>query len=153
MKKIYQAAVDIDAESYGKLVISLRQLACYFSLIVRDSLKLNSAGREVLTSLQTFLISNKTVSEWPGTKLLHGQASRYTYALNEKSISTLLSTGGRLYAWQQPNLPEDLCFLRKDMTPIFVSVSHEHENYFELTEEEAKQLKILIPNITLEEQC
>jgi hypothetical protein len=42
----------------------------------------------------------------------------------------------QLYAWLHPFLPEDPAFYREDGSVLFGSVTHEHDAFFFLTENE-----------------
>jgi len=149
MKKIYVCNEQLNEDNYKMLLSSLVSYVPYFSLVVRETLTLDSKGQEVLDLLKPFLISEDNVSEWPGTKLYDGTAKLFIFILNTKTISILLDFSNNIFDWVQPSLPEDLCLLRNDKAGLFISISHEKDFYFELTNKEYIKLDKLLPQLKL----
>jgi len=56
---------------------------------------------------------------------------RYRYNRDSAAVFKQLARG--LYAWRQPQLPEDLALLRADGSPWLVSIARERLGYLELT--------------------
>jgi len=89
--------------------------------------------------LSNYLIERKTVSKWPGTELLvnnyfpDNYADICRYAFNKETSSILCNSNENLFEWLEPNFPEDLTFYKNDR-PIFVSITHEKDAYFEIDE-------------------
>jgi hypothetical protein len=50
--------------------------------------------------------------------------------------------------WVVPGLPEDLALLRKDQTPWLASISHEHDAWLKLYDDEAEVLRADCPSWT-----
>jgi hypothetical protein len=121
---------------------------CNFFLLVtdRDNRQLSPAGKAVLNELAPFLYRMEMKSEWPGTVLSWGQVPIYTYHYIEESVSILKKSATRLYQWQRPDLPDDLCLLRPDETPWLVTIAHENDSYFELSENEIRHLLKSLPS-------
>jgi len=103
---------------------------------------LAAEGQAVLGRLKAYLIKEDDCSEWPGTRLLYDRVARVRlYHLNPDSAAVLEREVDRLYAWQQPTRPEDLCLLRPDGRAWLVTSSHEREGYVAATPEERSQLR------------
>lgn len=109
-----------------------------FSVVVRDADTLNQNGKRFLTDLLPFLIKKEVVSEWPGTKLLSGNAFIYYFELNTKTME-ILSKVKSSFDFLTPDLPEDPCFYRND-SPFLVTISHEKDLYFDLEEDESIEI-------------
>jgi hypothetical protein len=60
-----------------------------------------------------------------------GTIQRYT--LNADTVVILKATTRGLYGWRHPELPADLCLLRRDGSPWLVSIAAERLGYLELT--------------------
>ena len=54
-----------------------------------------------------------------------------------------------LFDWIEPELPEDLCILRPDGSPWLVTISHEQDAYFQLSDKEKGELTELVPDLRL----
>ncbi len=79
----------------------------------------------------------------------HGDTKSATarYAFNRKSLPVFLEAVDRLYAWQHPELPANLCLFREDGTPWLISVSEQRLAYLELTPFEKLLLSRAIPAV------
>ena len=62
---------------------------------------------KLISDLSTFLIEEKEVQEWPGTKLLTGKAKLYRYNLRSESASILHRTENNLFNWLQSVIGND----------------------------------------------
>lgn len=58
------------------------------------------------------------------------------------------ATASRLLEWQQPWLPEDLCFLHQDGEPALISTTHGGLVTLHLTLRELEDLETSVPGIT-----
>lgn len=74
----------------------------------------------------------------------------YLYRCCEDSGMLLKQMADRLSDWIYPNLPEDLCFLKKGGGDYLYSVVHEHMYGMDVTEEEAGGLMDQITGLFLE---
>ncbi len=128
-------------EAYRQLLDFCHARCARVSLVVREMQWLSDAGVEILERLRPHQISVNELSEWPGTKLLADTASVYQYQASPRLLPSLRSAASGLYDWVHPERPEDLCFIRKDGTPMLVSISHERDAYLELTSDEVLQLR------------
>lgn len=100
----------------------------------------------MLKRLAPFLREKVSSSEWPGTRLLNQRASVFCYNFGVECAQVLKEATNSLYAWQQPDLPEDLCLLFTDGDPWLVTISHERDSYLSLTEEEKAHLLNVAPD-------
>ena len=126
---------------YRLLLETLLAVCSRALLVVRDSLTINSIGKQKLMSLEPYLISRDVRDEWPGTKLLSGTARVQEYIFDGACCETLCHAVDGLYDWQQPTAPEDLCLLRNDGSPTLVSIAHEKDSYLDLTSQELSCLE------------
>lgn len=126
-----------------------------FWLILREDRTPHSQADHVLASLSRWRISSDRVSEWPGTRLYSATATCYRHRCTPSPASALIELSEGLFDWQEPDLPEDLCFLASDQRPLLVSIAHEREAYLDLTaaEEAAfeKELPLLYRSLSRDE--
>ncbi|MEJ8553067.1 hypothetical protein [Tepidibacter sp. Z1-5] len=104
-----------------------------FILVVVPEIELNTNGAKVLDRLKPYLKEKKKGYEWPGTQRFEDgdPVTIYHYSLNEHSINILLQSADSLYSWVQPNLPEDLCFIKEDGSVWVYTSSHEEMSWVE----------------------
>ena len=120
-----------------RFLIDCALIECkYALLVIRDTMKLNSKGGGILEKLLPFLESKEQSSEWPGTQLIGRKATVFRFILGPDLAAIMKTEVNRLYQWQQPDFPKDLCFLRNDKSPWLVTIVHEKEGYFILSAEE-----------------
>ena len=127
--------IDIIVEPKGKVyqdLLDLCSIYCSkFLLVVHDELGLSTAGFHFLDIAQKFLLNKIRSRTWPGTESLDEEAAVYQYELAQDSIVILKSHACGLYDWVQPELPEDLCFIRSDGSAFLVSIAHEKDAYID----------------------
>lgn len=150
MKKIvFDVVSEPVDETYRQLLARCAIYSTTAMVVVRRPSDLTPAPRAFLEKLEPWIISKEAKSEWPGTILEGFAADIYTFRLDSDVVSVLQSTANGLYQWEQPDLPEDLCFFRPDGSPILVTISHERDSYLNLTETEAEALVVSIPRLKL----
>lgn len=141
----------VTSELRGKLLEDVLGVLSRYSssmlLVVRDELGLDETGVSLLLKLQPCLQEEKRTSTWPGTVILDEQATAYRYAMNDFVLGEIVSSVSGLYDFQQPAFPEDLSFFREDGTAILSSVSHEHDAYLDLSDEEYKVIIDKLPSL------
>ena len=121
---------------------------CPLALLVRrPELELTKAGQGVLRSLAPYVEESVKSTRWPGTEIFGAQADVFFFRLEAGSAQVLREATDHLFGWCQPDLPEDLCFLREDRTPWLVTIAHEHDGYFVLSEWEFRQLVRALPDL------
>lgn len=119
-------------------------------LVVRNSVTLSKNAKNVIKRLEPYLFSEEKSRKWPGTVLHDGDTALVmTYTLDHSLVTLLSEVAEGLYDWVQPNLPEDLCLLRRDGAPWLVTIAHERDGYFELTDEELHRLRHSVPQLQL----
>ncbi|WP_051542204.1 hypothetical protein [Clostridium lundense] len=83
----------------------------------------------VLETLRPSLKEVKQQSEWPGTIYLGEQpVFVYYYNTDNHAKEVLKQVSNSLHDWLQPNLPEDLSFI-KNSKPWLINTSHENGSY------------------------
>jgi len=120
-----------------------------FLLVVRHSMTIAATGQEVLDRLKPFQLSRTLESEWPGAQLLDETAIVYRFKASNESFALLGRVSEGLFSWKQPELPEDLCRIRKDGSPWLVTIAHEKDSYVELSGDEKVHLVAHLPGIKL----
>ena len=138
-RKEYNIIKEPSGRIYTELLSYSMNTCDKFSLVERNFEKSNEF-QKAMEILEDFLIQKEKTNKWPGTELLspseHGIVNYYE--LNNQSIDILLNLSNRLYDWTYPERPEDLILIRKDGNPWLVTISHEEDAYFEMTEDEMK---------------
>jgi len=140
--------IELQGDLYRRLLDYAVQECTLALLVVRPSLHLNATGERVLHLLAGYLKEKAESSVWPGTELLSEVALVYRYHIGPGSVEVLKDAADSLYSWQQPYLPEDLCLLRTDQEPWLVSIAHERDSYFCLSEDEQTRLLAELPELT-----
>jgi len=137
---------------YVELLRTLSRYCQYALLVVRRDLPLSSYGHETLRELEQDIMMKEERQEWPGTRLLNDSATVYLMRLTANSLGVLCNRASRLYEWEQPFLPEDLCLMRSVSEPMLVSISHEKDAYLLLSEDEKRTLLSALPNLRIIEE-
>jgi hypothetical protein len=124
----------IEGAKYEALLRSASPLAASVGLIVRsDMVVLTRRAQGVLEALAPYLMRSNPVSAWPGTRLFGDRRSRrYLYRLQPETLDVLVSSASDLYEWINPELPEDLHFLRADGSTVLGTVAQEHDAWVEI---------------------
>jgi hypothetical protein len=136
---------------YRELVKFLSKTASCFLFVKSPQILLEEEGQYLIRLLLPYKISEQNQSSWPGTELLNGKlATVYRFAPTEEAVNVISSAVVGLFAWQQPNFPEDLCFESNDNRALLTSISHEKDAYLNLSEQECHILQTAIPNLKLE---
>lgn len=92
---------------------------------------LDPAGSQLVTRLDPYLISIEQSTSTPGSYALSPIAV-HRYRTNPGAVSVMLDASERLFAWQEPDLPNDLFFTIGD-SPFLISLASDREAYFSLT--------------------
>ena len=127
---------------YRDLIDLVFEICDEFVLVVRKDISVTANVNHVLEKLQSSLKEVKAQFEWPGT-IYYGEqpALVYYYNTNNHAKKILKQASNSLHDWIQPNLPEDLSFI-KNHKPWLINTSHEYESYIE-TEDEYEINKII----------
>ena len=145
---IYSILSNPDGDTYINLIRHCVTECDSFIFVTRDPGLLKYRSKTI-DMFADYLLKQEITSNWPGTVLIGGKATVHTHTLNEKTAELLITVASSLYDWQEPNLPEDLCFLKKS-SPWLVTTSHEKDGYFDLTENEKDNLQKNVPNLVIE---
>ena len=97
--------------------------------------------------MKPFEIEIKRSSRWPGTELVGHKAMIYSFQSLPELSKILKEAANSLYSWVQPPLPEDLCFLRSDNTPLLITIAHEHCSSLDITDREKEELEKVTPDL------
>jgi hypothetical protein len=111
---------------YRALLAHALHRAAHFSLVWREQLSFQHSAELVAASLKPFLADERVTDEWPGTQLFASNAVVRRYTLCASSIG-FLEAPGRLFAWRDPCLPEDLAFYLPSGACWLGSISHERD--------------------------
>jgi hypothetical protein len=134
--RLYRQLISVAGESCSRAL-----------LVIRDSVGLSTTGKHTIELLAPYLSQTNRRSSWPGTQLLAGEATVYEFALSADASALIERTVSRLFEWQQPDQPEDLCLLRQDGSAWLASIAHEHDAFMVLSPDEARQLAALAPDL------
>ena len=128
--------------TYRDLIELAFDICDEFVLVVRNDISKTDNIYDILWELQYSLKEVKEQFEWTGT--LYGGEEPvlvYYYDTDNHAKETLKQASNSLHDWVQPNLPEDLSFI-KNHVPWLVNTSHEDESYIK-TEDNEEIDKIL----------
>jgi hypothetical protein len=142
---IYNLEAEPSLDVYHGLIDFALEHCSLILLVLRPEMELTEVGQEVLGSLDPYIEETVKSTLWPGTEIFGTQADVCYFRLEAGSAQVLRKATDHLFGWCQPDLPEDLCFLREDRTPWLVTIAHEHDGYFVLSEWERRQLVHALP--------
>jgi hypothetical protein len=145
VRKTYDLLAEPTGETWASLLHALSRYAVSLQMVVREDLPLSKKGRDLLAALQPHLLQERKGAAWPGTMLLCGEAAIVRFELNASVIAAVLEVAEGLYAWQQPDLPEDLALLAEDGTAILTSIAHERDGYLTSSDAEHESLVRAVP--------
>ncbi len=147
MRWVLDVIEEPSGELLRRLISALAQHSSSVMMVLRDELGLSETGQALLTRLHPHLLKRERRSSWPGTTLLGEEATVLRFALGTKVLEELLAASNSLFGWQQPELPEDLALLRADETVVLGSISHEHDAYLDINDEEYQSLVATVPEM------
>lgn len=134
-------------ECYHKLLRSLQPFARWLYLVERIELGRTKNLGIFLSRLEPWLEDTRVVSEWPGTILLNGTAILRVYSSSPEMIAPIVEASTSPSHWIQPELPEDIAYVRASKAPLLSTVAHENDMVLNLTERELSLLCDACPNI------
>ena len=134
----------LDGELYAALLRALATLATTIGMIIRsDKVTLTPRAAGLLAALEPYLIRIEQVEEWPGTRLVGGRTSlRYLYRLTPSSLNLALEASNDIFEWVNPNLPEDIHFLRQDGSTVLGSIAQEDAVWLDIGDDELQLLLV-----------
>lgn len=149
MVKRYIAQNEPKGRVYRSLVTAASGICAEAYMIVTPSLGQDEALVQCLRALEAHKVREERVSEWPGTSLGEGWATRLYYRTSDMLATILNRCSNSFGDWLQPSRPEDLGFLRQDGTLWLGSVAHNNDVFFDLSLAELTQLQQRIPELVL----
>lgn len=139
---------NIPSKTVYKKVLEMGLRQCTQAIfIARKNYKLDESALALIKEINPYLIHKTENSKWPGTTLLKGTAVVYYFRYIETVCQLLNSKANTFFDWVHPKLPEDLCLIRENGAPWFVTISHETDCYFDINENEAILIENDIPEI------
>lgn len=147
MRHVYDFVVEPRGKSLQKLVSALGDRCAYVMVVIRDDLGLCDTANSVLSRIGPDVVERIRSSTWPGTTLIGSEATIIRFRPSAVALEGVLSAAEGLYDWQQPVLPEDLCFLRNDGSALFASISHEGDAFLDVDDEEYEALVRDVPEL------
>jgi hypothetical protein len=146
-RQAYDLILEPRGDAYPQLLRLAEERTQTFTMVLRAFADLRETGHEILAQLERALLDSRQATEWPGTLLLRGSATVQRYEMNEYTRAVLVSKIDGLYDWLEPDYPEDLSFYRSGAEPWLVTISHERDAYLNLSLEESKQVRKVIPQL------
>jgi hypothetical protein len=135
--------------TYAALIHAAARRCDKAYLIVRPTSALGPTAERWLASVEGSLLRKRSVASWPGTTLLGHEALMLEYRPDSAFVSAVLRASERLFQWQQPELPEDLGFMRANDDPWLVTIAHEGDAYLDLDDAEYREIVDLVPGLSL----
>jgi hypothetical protein len=120
-------------KAYFRLLDYLLKTSDKFSLTVHNQLRKYNRVYDILEALDDYLI--EVVSEEDFLFNGYSEGKVYIYKFTSESLEILKKSTNRLYQWQHPRLPEDLCFFDKDWNIKLITVAHEGMNGLVVSDE------------------
>lgn len=127
---------NISNAEFKYLLEYIRNFAFAFTFVVRSEIEISKPALLLIKRLESYLIENKKVSEWPGTQLQGKTAELYKYRLDGVSQAILLETSCSLFDWVQPEMPEDLSFIYQNGQNCLTNISHEKDAWLSINDNE-----------------
>lgn len=148
-RRVYDVIKEPTGNTYRKLIDLALENCKTALLVVQRQNPLAQTAINTMNLLAPYLKLQREEAEWPGTKLFAGKTALVTYYHFEQGCADILKMAtNSLYSWNQPELPEDLCFIRSDGEPWLVSIAHELDAYFYITAEERQLIEVQSPEIS-----
>lgn len=121
---------DLGGLHYQSLISASENQGFRFSLTLRNDTTYEATALAILDKLNNGNLDVEDSNEWPGTTLLEGTARIYTGPV-DAAARAILSGVESLFAWQNPDAPEDLAFYSGDEV-VFYATSHERTAWIDL---------------------
>lgn len=141
---------DIQREPRGEPYAALIRFAaghCNQFTFYLTGMELEPEGLRLLDDLREFLLDARETIESPANLFLDA-VTMYSYRLDLRSAARILRATDRLYAWQEPELPNDLC-LMVDERPFLTILADERLSYLSLTDDEYQEVVQALPRLRL----
>lgn len=133
-------------QTYADLLRFGMQFCASFSLTWRDQAQFNQSTSDIENILRPFLLRESYTDKWPGTKLYDAKARVRFYRFTDQSLEILLRPSS-LYAWLEPDLPEDLALYKTDGSCWLLSIAHELDSAISDEQISITSLRTAVPGI------
>ena len=130
----YQFGYEPAGSRYQGL-LRLAQRWCSYATLVMQDFHWTSHALAATQELRPWHVADVLSLEWPGTQVSK-TAKVMVFRFEAGSAEVLGRLTRRLYQWEQPDLPEDLCLFRPTGEPWLVSIAHESDGWVNVTREE-----------------
>jgi hypothetical protein len=144
---------DLMREPRGDVLSKLLDVAieaCDRFTVERSDMVMSPRGAEVYRRLQPFLLSQAVVSETPGSIYVPPDTvTLRTYSLDAEAAEVIREATDKLYGWVEPDLPQDLCFLRGS-APWLVNHAADEASCLVVSDDEAAAIEKAVPGLSLQ---
>jgi hypothetical protein len=120
--EVYTLTANPAGASYFDLLRWVADRSAHVGFVVSPDRELSTRARTLLRAFEARGADRREVTEWPGTTLRSGRALRYILPAIP-NMDIVLGAAADLFSWQEPDLPEDLFFLRENGDPILSSIA------------------------------
>jgi hypothetical protein len=135
-------------DAYRGLLRFALEHSASFSLVTRHDMKSKDSHNRCLDALRVFLLDEREVSEWPGTRIT-GLATLRRYKADSAAFETLFQEVRGLYGWVQRNHPEDLAFYDPKGRCWLQTTAHESMAFVDETLVDVNVLRRMAPGLDL----
>jgi hypothetical protein len=112
---IYRFGYEPAGSRYSDLLrIALR--FCAYVTVVMQEFAWNDTAHDALKQLKKWHVEDREAQEWPGTRT-YKSARLMIFKFDADTAEALSRLTRRLYQWEQPALPEDLCLFDQLESP------------------------------------
>ena len=133
---------NVKGKAYKEFIDLVSSFSDKFLLVEREDMDSNDNLKRVLKRLEIALIEIKEQSEWPTTMLGEGAIAKvYYYKVDSNTKNILKEESDSLFEWEQPKLPEDLCFMKNDT--VWISTCS-HEGYCDIVSNDSNIIESIL---------
>jgi len=147
LRKDFTITEDVHGQRYFDLIKWCVSHSAQVGFTVSPKAKLSNRSKALIHACEDRGAIKREVTAWPGTVLQSGTAIMYL-TTGLENMDTILAAASNLFAWQDPDLPEDLFFLRDDDSALLTTTTHEDHAHLTLDDDELDQIKADLPWIT-----
>jgi hypothetical protein len=147
---IHNLLAEPRGQTYQGLLRYALEYCDRFEVVIRSSVPIANTVAQFIRVANPFLLKQEDKDEWFGTQLFGQTALVHTFRFCPETMELLVQSSDALFSWLQPDLPEDLCLIRLDTTPLLVTISHERDGYLLMSAEEAEALIQRVRDLVIE---
>ena len=137
-------------DTLRRLIVAATETCDRFTF-ERSGMRLSERAMNVLTDLAPYLIGCEETTETPGSSLPWGTVTLCTYRLTAEAGAILGGAADGLYDWAEPELPQDLCFLRGSAAWL-LNLATDRMAMIDVPRAEADALRARDPGLRLRER-